>query len=195
MVKGSSKVDLSEPIKKIIAQIDELAEKKFPLDETFAVLTQLDCTVSDLEPYVFYAIDCYTRNLVHRAATYELMLLCWMPGQKTPIHGHEGEKCWMRVIEGSLQAINYSKVSSEGGFLLKPDELVPLEAGSVNGPAFINQIINASDEKAISLHVCSKPLYACDVFEINQEEKKRMNLSFFSMFGKIELGFNTESFK
>ncbi len=185
MVKGSYELEPGAAIQEMVRQLDVLAGKRFPIDEVRTALEQMSCALSDLEPYVFYSIEYYTRNLIYHSPLYELVLLCWMPGQKTPIHGHEGEKCWMRVIDGSLQVSNYSKASPLDGGGLKQDLVAQVPAGSVEGPFFTNQVANITDHKSISLHLYARPFYECDVFEEMLSTKKRMNLSFFSMFGKI----------
>jgi len=45
----------------------------------------------------------YTRNLVAREARFELMVLCWGRDQASPIHNHEGQDCWMAVLEGEME--------------------------------------------------------------------------------------------
>jgi len=62
---------------------------------------------SSLSPYVHFRPDMYTRNLVYRDDTLELMAVCWQPGQKTVIHTHNGQLGWMSVEQGAVAVINY----------------------------------------------------------------------------------------
>ena len=50
----------------------------------------------------------YTRNLIatdHQ--TYSLLLLCWNPGQESPIHNHPCDGCWLQVLEGMIREVRY----------------------------------------------------------------------------------------
>lgn len=52
----------------------------------------------------FDASKHYTRNLVATDDThYTLLLLCWNPGQSSPIHDHPCDGCWMHVLEGQVR--------------------------------------------------------------------------------------------
>src|SRR6188768_994002 len=64
-----------------------------------------------LDPYVHFRNDMYTRNLVYRDDTLELMAVCWQPGQKTVIHTHNGQLGWMSVEQGGVAVINYKYLS------------------------------------------------------------------------------------
>jgi len=53
----------------------------------------------------------YQRNLVHSTATYEVLILCWRSGQRSPIHDHGDSVCGLLVLEG---------VATEASFELNP---------------------------------------------------------------------------
>ena len=49
----------------------------------------------------------YTRNLIHTDhSSYTLLLLCWNPGQSSPIHNHPCDACWMKVLQGAVQELS-----------------------------------------------------------------------------------------
>ena len=43
----------------------------------------------DWRDYAHFCPHKYSRNLVARTKMYELMVICWGEGQKSPIHNHE----------------------------------------------------------------------------------------------------------
>ncbi len=57
----------------------------------------------DWRRFALFDPDVYTRNLIGRTEHYEMLLLCWNVGQKSPIHNHAGQNCWMAVMEGQVQ--------------------------------------------------------------------------------------------
>src|SRR5262249_239370 len=51
------------------------------------------------------------RNLVYRDPLFEVMVICWRPGQGTPIHTHNGQLGWMLVERGGIEVTNYRYLS------------------------------------------------------------------------------------
>src|SRR5215469_13339610 len=64
-----------------------------------------------LKPYTFFRDDYYTRNLIFKDDLFEVMTICWKPGQKTVIHTHNGQLGWMSVAQGEVAVHNYRYVS------------------------------------------------------------------------------------
>ena len=48
-----------------------------------------------LLPFASWSSDSYQRICLANNDDCELILLCWDEGQKTPIHSHDGQKCWV----------------------------------------------------------------------------------------------------
>ena len=59
----------------------------------------------DWRDYVHFREECYARNLVSASELFELLVICWQPGQVSPIHDHQGQRCWMGVLEGGISGI------------------------------------------------------------------------------------------
>src|SRR6266536_2822175 len=68
-------------------------------------------TDSSLAPYVFFDDAFYTRNLIYRDELFEVMTICWSPGQKTAIHTHNGQLGWMTVSQGEVQTHEFHHTS------------------------------------------------------------------------------------
>ena len=47
--------------------------------------------------------DRYQRHVLHHCPAYEIVLIVWLPGQQTSMHGHPAGGCLFRVLKGSLQ--------------------------------------------------------------------------------------------
>lgn len=183
--KDSVPVDFSQPLKNFIEQLDLLAQKEFPTDGILELFRKNPLSMEDFKSYIFYKKEFYTRNLIHASKDYELLLLCWSPGQKSPVHGHEGQKCWMRVEQGSLEFTNYVDYQENGVQKFKITNKQVGTSGFVDGPAYIHGVANATSEPAISLHLYAKPFHQCDVFDVVQSKTKRVNLGFYSVEGKL----------
>ena len=123
----------------------------------FDLLNKQHLSVDHLDPYIFYSNARYTRNLIHKAQDFELILMCWKPAQYSAIHGHEGQKCWMRVDFGTLEFTNYKNEPNLASALLKKIDTKIGKQGFVDGPAYIHSVRNNSDKEAMSLHLYAKP--------------------------------------
>src|SRR5690242_5417010 len=64
-----------------------------------------------LRPYTFFRDDLYTRNLIYKDKLFEVMAICWSPGQKTAVHTHNGQLGWMFMAQGEVEVHNFKYVS------------------------------------------------------------------------------------
>ena len=64
-------------------------------------------TDASLAPYVFFDDKFYTRNLIYRDDLFEVMAICWEPQQKTAVHTHNGQLCWMMTQRGNISVVDY----------------------------------------------------------------------------------------
>ncbi len=161
-----------------------------------------------LKPYTFFRDDDYTRNLVYRDDLFEVMVICWRPGQKTTVHTHNGQLGWMDMPQGEVQVHNYQYLScnaAENQNVVGMDCLggasqIELERRGTmtaheGGPIYtvdklhtIHQIENADNAKAgaLSLHIYSLPIDSCVAFDLEHQRCFRRSLAYFSRNGKIE---------
>jgi cysteine dioxygenase len=150
--------------------------------------------VSSLEPYLYFSPEHYTRNLIQRTPLYELIAICWDVGQKSPIHNHRDQKCWMAMAYGKVEVHNFRLVKkdpsahfceleSSSHFLIeagKPQEVDPEEP--------IHQVVNPSSFKsrAVTLHVYSLPFDTCEVYDLKAKRYEDVNLSNTTEFGVVK---------
>ena len=104
---------------KVLEKIESLKDlTEALLDGNYAdVLEQADdinIPVSDFDKYKFWNKSHYTRNCIVKDDFFELILLCWEPGQKTKIHCHNQQECWVKVIEGGFSESVYEQAEESG---------------------------------------------------------------------------------
>ena len=87
------------PIEQLIHELSAEFESSSKAPAVPELLCRYGATHDDWRRYAHFADDHYTRNLVIRTEVFDLMLLCWDRGQQSPIHNHEGQRCWMAVLE------------------------------------------------------------------------------------------------
>jgi cysteine dioxygenase len=156
-----------------------------------------------LHDYIWWRDSFYTRNLVYRDELFEVMTICWSPGQKTAIHTHNGQLGWMTVAQGEVQTHEYRHTSCNapqnqnvvnidclgGATELHLDRLGTVVCAEGSGMVTvdklqtIHQIENAGTTGCISLHVYSKPFDSCIAFDLEKQRCYRRQLSYFSKNG------------
>ena len=147
----------------LINQLKTFAVDDFPIGKVSEYLNNYSISNENFNDYIHFKDEKYCRNLIHKEADFEIMLVCWKAGQVAPIHGHEGEKCWMRVESGALQISNYT-LESIDPLLLNMADQIKGETGHLDGPSEIHSVENVYSEDAVSLHVYAKPFSKCDIF-------------------------------
>jgi len=168
-------------MKALIHDLKQFAQQDFPVPEITSYLSHYKLSEGTLDDYVKFKEEKYTRHLVHKDEDFEILIVCWQAGQKAPIHGHEGEKCWMRVESGKLQVCNY-QLDSPQPLALTMTELVNGEKGFLDGPADIHSVENCFEEAAISLHLYAKPFTQCDVYNLDEGTINSVQLAYDSKY-------------
>jgi cysteine dioxygenase len=134
----------------------------------------------DWRPWALFDAQTYTRNLVYRDERFELLILCWGAGQVSPIHNHEGQDCWMAVLDGEVEETRYCTPAEVRPGPLEPHNVRTYTVGQVE---FIHDDIALhlvrsarSDADAVSLHLYAAPYDACDCYcgETGQVTRKRL---------------------
>ena len=81
-------------LESLYSYLDSLAGKP-PLDELTRRVANLEVSCADLAPFIRFSDQSYTRNLVRAGRHYNVLVLCWKNGQRSPIHDHKGSSCAM----------------------------------------------------------------------------------------------------
>ena len=77
--------------------------------------------VINIESKINFKKNTYTRNILFECELYEIILICWSPNSKTPIHKHPKNGCLLKVINGNLIEELYQKDKIINSILLKND--------------------------------------------------------------------------
>jgi len=176
--------------------VEEL--RKFPpsmFDDTKPLekfLADHPVSVESLEKYLTWDRQHYTRNLIDRTSLYELLAICWEVGQASSVHNHRDQNCWMAVPMGRLHVENFHLVCedvSAGSCKLERTDTVEMNLGhpcAVNPCDPVHRVVNPREfgERAVSLHVYSRPFDTCVVYSPEQGTCGEIQLRFTTMFGK-----------
>ena len=127
-----------------------------------------------LAQFLWWDRQHYTRNLIEKTPLFELLAVCWEVGQASSIHNHRDQNCWMAVPVGRLMVQNYRVISKDVAAhrcQLEPTDLSEMNAQrpcAVDPREPVHSVLNPKDwaERAVSLHVYSRPFDSCEVYSV-----------------------------
>ncbi len=148
-----------------------------------------------LAPYLHFSPRRYTRNLIYRDDVFELLALCWEPHTESPIHNHSGQLCWLSIQRGALRLENFTSLDGpgpganirlvpNGGVDRAPEGVLDLQQGDDG----IHRVSNPFDERAVSLHVYSRPYDTCLAYDPAARTSREIRLHYHSVGGKLVEG-------
>ncbi len=175
------------PLEKYLSFLDAQSPNDFRDGTADEFLTEHSIPENDLAPYIFFRDTTYGRNLIAKTESYELLILTWLTRQRTPIHDHFGQRCWMRIISGSLSFRNYTTPAHDD------DPLHPLggvqRVGSpsqvyIDDTLAAHSITNHGKQPAISLHLYAGPVPQCRIYNEKRSRFETVTLSYFTTMGE-----------
>lgn len=180
--------------------IRRLSEGLITKQKIYDYLVAYEIAPDELEPYKNWMPDRHTRNKIFRNEMIEVMLICWPIGAITPLHTHNGQLGWMTMIEGKLLVENYRKVACNrpeneqvvgidclaGATKIEMEHLdneLAVHGGPINTvdkTQTIHRIVNRPEwgERALSMHVYSRPIDSCVVFDLEAQRCFRRQLKY-----------------
>ena len=181
------------PIERLAQDLRKFPESAFvPTAPLREFLEKNPVDPESLGPYLNWDRQHYTRNLIDRTALYELMAICWEVGQASSVHNHRDQNCWMAVPLGRLQVENFHLVHQDlvnGRSQLEPLNTVEMNIShpcAVDPRDPVHRVINPRefDQRAISLHIYSRPFDTCVVYSPEQGSCGEIKLHFTTEYGK-----------
>jgi cysteine dioxygenase len=130
-----------------------------------------------VECNVAFCPETYARNFVCRTPQFELLVLCWEPGQVTTVHDHAGSLNFIRVHRGRLTSRLFAH--PDDGRLALASEAALTAGGrtSVDRPE-IHQLANTSGEQLVTIHVYAPPLTHLTVYDVATGSSERLPLRY-----------------
>jgi len=180
-------------IKQFVDGLCEIPEAQFLVGQVYEYIKNSPVDEHSLEPYLFFSNKHYTRNLIFKNSLFELMAICWEVGQVSQIHNHHNQNCWMAIPRGKLRVQNFRVVDqNEAAWYcrLEPtnsfdiDQLMPAE---VDPEEPVHQVLNLPEfnQRAVSLHIYSRPFDRCLVYCCDTNEYREVPLHYTSEYGKL----------
>jgi cysteine dioxygenase len=179
-----------------VKNLAAIPDRDFTLENVQDYILHRAVRPETLDPYLFFSKGGYTRNLIYKNDVFECMTICWEVGQFSRIHNHRDQNCWMSAPVGRLKVQNFrveGKQSDDehcGTCNLIPTDIYVMDAAH---PAYVNplepvhQVLNLSEynQRAVSIHVYSKPFDMCEVYYRDKGTYADVPLHYTSEYGRL----------
>ena len=155
----------------LVERLARVAEQP-SFEEINALLAGVEVGADELRPYVGFKEGTYARHRVHLGEHAELLVLCWRPGQRTPIHDHAGSFGAVRVLRGVMWETIFEMGGDEEGLRYgSAREWMPGRVTGADVPD-IHQLGNpdVSGQDLVTLHLYAPPLTSLNVYKVGRRE-------------------------
>ena len=141
------------------------------LKQLYSWLENVDVSAAELQPYIGFKDGNYWRHRVCRNEQVEMLVLCWRPGHRTPIHDHNGSHGAVLVHQGILWETTYTFDPQKGLCYKAAREYGAKEVTGAEVPD-IHQLGNpdVSGQDLITLHIYSPPLGVLKTYKVGSPE-------------------------
>jgi hypothetical protein len=180
-------------IQEFVAELRKFPESAFlEIGAVHEFLRHMPVSADSLIPYLTWDRQHYTRNLIDKTPHYELLAICWEVGQASSVHNHRDQNCWMAVPIGRLQVENYHLVAQDlnaGQSTLEPTDTIEMNLThpcAVDPSDPVHRVVNPREfnQRAVSLHVYSRPFDTCVVYSPEQGTCGEIKLHYHTEYGK-----------
>jgi predicted metal-dependent enzyme (double-stranded beta helix superfamily) len=179
-----------------VQNLAAIPERGFTLENVQDYIVRHAVRPETLDKYLFFSKGSYTRNLIFRNDVFECMAICWEVGQFSRIHNHRDQNCWMSAPVGRLKVQNFRvEERHTGGDHCGTCKLIPTDIYEMDAahPAYVNplepvhQVLNLAEygQRAVSIHVYSKPFDTCEIYLRDQGTYSDVPLHYTSEYGKL----------
>ena len=154
----------------LVERLNELTTAP-TLEQLNSWLSEVEISQLDLQPFIGFKEGNYWRHRVCRNEAVEMLVICWRPGQKTPIHDHNGSHGVVRVQQGLMWETIFS-FNGEQGLCYDTGRECPV--GTVTGAEIpdIHQLGNpeVSGQDLITVHVYAPPLGVLKTYKVGSSQ-------------------------
>ena len=174
-------------------ELAAIPEAEFTHQGVLDYLRRHPVDLDSLDPYLYFCTEHYTRNLIQKTPLYELLAICWDVGQRSAIHNHANQRCWMGIAYGRVQVQNFRVVKRDPvtqfcelapttNFIIdaeRPAEVDPEEP--------IHSVANPGSfgSRAVTLHIYSRPFDTCEIYDFKAKRVETVTLSNTTEFGVL----------
>lgn len=155
----------------VISSVSELitALNNIPIEDRYyldIIMQAIHIPEKEFERFYTWNDKYYTRNCLSKTFNYELLLICWEKGQKSPIHDFNSHEAWIHPISGKLREEEF--IVSRVGEGLERVGSVVLGVGDysyMNDSISIHRYSNIYEMRSVSLNLYARPVERWQVYD------------------------------
>ncbi len=134
------------------------------MDVLHGLLQRVQVRCEDVASSISFGDEEYELNPICSGPGWELVCICWRPGQTSPVHDHRGSGCGILVLRGTLTETVF-ETTSDGP--MAETGRRDLHQGEIcaSHDEDIHRIENAGEENLVTLHVYTPPLRDVRLFD------------------------------
>jgi cysteine dioxygenase len=187
-------------IQELSERLSAIPEAQFTDEGVLDYLRRNPVDPESLDPYLYFCQDHYTRNLIQHTPLFDLIAICWDVGQRSPIHNHRDQRCWMAIAYGRVQVQNFRLVCKDPETRyceLEPTDRYIIDAerpAEVDPKEPIHLVANPStfDSRAVTLHIYSRPFNTCEVYDLKARRYQNVELVNTTEYGVLKSDLKVE---
>lgn len=161
-----SSLPIPPKLRPLVAYLDALTSRA-SIERLEELLAASEATLEDVRDFVRFEPGQYQRNLVALGPWYEVLVICWRSGQRSPIHNHAQSTCGLKVLSGTCSETLFAHSPCGQVVALSTREK---QAGDVcaSEDEDTHQVSNlqAPGRDLVTLHIYSPPLRKMKKFSL-----------------------------
>ena len=159
-------------LRALIDLINKLTIKERTAEKIRSLVMRTHISETEIEKCMVFSNEGYARNLFYKNSDFEVLVMCWKSGQKSPIHDHDNCLSVEKVFSGHLAFTTYHRVHESADEIYQgetytgvPGDVADVAAGDIH--LLDNPREFQSD--AITVHFYFPPLKRMKCFNIEDK--------------------------
>lgn len=157
------------PLQSLVEYLDGLTARA-SIETLREMLGASNVSFNDLKHYVRFKDDAYQRVLICSGEQYEMLVVCWKSGQRSPIHDHAHSTCCFRVMRGVCTETVFD-FSPCGQVVARESRNLKEGYMAASQDTDTHQVSNLqpAGQDLVTLHIYSPPLQAMRKYSLTGE--------------------------
>lgn len=163
-MSGGKLLQQEEPLPTIHALVSALLRQQDPAGYG-DILARYAVPGRDLEAYFRWNDRHYTRTCVIRNSAFELLVVCYGPGQRTSIHDYDSDMAWVHPVMGEVLEERFRSCPDGTLQLLQETRLRPGMLGTLTRTSSIHRFSNPGSGRVVTLNLYAPAMRKWRVYE------------------------------
>lgn len=168
---------------RFIDYLDRLPDEELTLEKVISLMERVQIRHDEIEKCLVFSKDSYARNLFYKGDRFEVLVMCWNPGQVSPIHDHDESFSVEKIYSGQILCTNYQRIDPDSDAIEQTEEIVA-EPGYViwGRVGDIHRVANVTTTPAVSIHFYLPHIKRMRCFTLSERTAQWMKLGYLYIY-------------